>query len=264
LADEQQAGPQKEIREQEEGGKMTELDGNSVDNDSAAASSIQGLRAVQVIDDALRHDPCDLRSSDLQLMRRCIARARSSRRDGEYPFAAVVARHGEFLCEASNLVRRDGDVTRHAEMVALSAAQQMLGSGSLHGCTLYTTIEPCAMCAYAIRESRIGRVIFGLQSPVMGGHSRWNILRDGTLSSVIPEVFAPPPHVIAGFLCQEVRKLCRTQHPLAWRVIERRGIFVGPADGLDMAAAHSEQELRWMQRFANWTRSQILDRLWRS
>jgi tRNA(adenine34) deaminase len=194
-------------------------------------------------------------------MRCCIARARSDQ--WEHPFAAVIGRKGRFVCEASNLVRREGDVTRHAEMVVMSAAQRMLGTSSLHDCTLYSTIEPCAMCAYAIRESRIGRVIFGLRSPVMGGQSRWNILKDVTLSSVMPEVFAPPPYVIGGCLCQEVRKLFLSQHPLAWQVIEWRGIFVGRADGPETAAANSEQALRWKRRFANWTRSQVLDRLWR-
>jgi tRNA(Arg) A34 adenosine deaminase TadA len=76
-----------------------------------------------------------------------------------------------------------GPLSRHAEMVAMSAAQQRLRTRALHDCTLYSTVEPCAMCSYAIRESRIGRVIFGLHSPVMGGHSRWNILMDETLSS---------------------------------------------------------------------------------
>src|SRR6516162_7195310 len=159
-------------------------------------------------------------------MGRCIALAKSSRSEGEYPFCAVIGRFGEFVCEASNMVRRSSDVTRHAEMVALSAAQQTLRTRSLDDCTLYSTIEPCAMCAYAIRESRIGRVIFGLESPIMGGHSRWNILRDGTLSSVMPEVFAAPPYVQAGYLGHEIRKLCRAQHPVAWRVIESRKIFV--------------------------------------
>jgi tRNA(adenine34) deaminase len=144
----------------------------------------------------------DLQASDLQLMRRCIALAKSGRSDGEYPFAAVVGRQGEFICEASNMVRREGDVTGHAEMVALSATQHMLRTRSLHDCTLYSTVEPCAMCSYAIRESRIGRVIFGLQSPVMGGHSRWNILMDGTLSSVVPEVFAPPPYMACARKCE--------------------------------------------------------------
>jgi len=243
-----------------EGEKMPGSDGK-IDDGTGDASSTPELRAVQLNDDALRHDSCDSQVSDLELMRRCIARARSDQ--SEYPFAAVIGRHGKFVCEASNLVRREGDVTRHAEMVALSVAQRMLGTSSLHDCTLYSTIEPCAMCAYAIRESRIGRVIFGLQSPVMGGHTRWNILMDQTLSSTMPEVFAPPPSVIAGCLCQEVRKLFRSQHPLAWQVIEWRGIFVGQAEGPEMAAADSRQALRWSLRFANWTRSQVLDRLWR-
>jgi len=205
----------------------------------------------------------DPQASDLQLMRRCIALAKSGCSDGEYPFAAVVGRRGEFICEASNMVRRVGDVTRHAEMVALSAVQQMLRTRSLHDCTLYSTVEPCAMCAYAIRESRIGRVIFGLQSPVMGGHSRWNILRDRTLCSVMPEVFAPPPYVYAGCLHQEVRKLFRSQHPLAWHVIKGRRIFVAQVDGTETGATNSEPALRWKERFGNWTRSQIFDRLWR-
>lgn len=196
-------------------------------------------------------------------MRRCISLAASGRSIGEYPFAAVIGRHGEFVCEASNMVRRAGDVTRHAEMVALAAAQQVLGTSSLHECTLYSTIEPCAMCAYAIRESRISRVIFGLQSPVMGGHSRWNILKDGTLSSVMPEVFAAPPYVHGGYLRQEVRKLCRSQHPLAWRVIESRGIFVEQTDGSETASVALDPALRWTPRFAGWARSQIFDRFWR-
>jgi tRNA(adenine34) deaminase len=204
----------------------------------------------------------DSHTSDLRLMRRCIALARSGRSDGEYPFAAIVGRYGEFVCEASNMVRRAGDVTLHAEMVVLSVAQQMLRTTSLDDCTLYSTVEPCAMCAYAIRESRIGRVIFGLQSPVMGGHSRWNILQDATLSSVMPEVFAPPPYVLAGCQCQEVIKLFRSQHPLAWYVIEGRRIFVEQPDGSDTNTANEPQQL-WKRRLANWTRSQIFDRLWR-
>lgn len=207
---------------------------------------------------------CDLQAPDLQLMRRCIALAKSGRSDGEYPFAAVIGRYGEFVCEASNMVRRTGDATRHAEMVALSGAQQRLRTRSLDDCTLYSTIEPCAMCAYAIRESRIGRVIFGLQSPLMGGHSRWNILSDTTLSSAMPEVFAPPPFVLAGCMCQEVRKLFRSQHPLAWRVIEGRRIFVEQADGTEPAVASPEPAPRWKRQFANWARSQIFDRLWRA
>src|SRR5262249_11175862 len=107
------------------------------------------------------------------------------------------------------------------------------------------------------------RVIFGLGSPIMGGHSRWNILSDGTLSSVMPEVFAPPPDVHAGYLRQEVRKLCRSQHPLAWRGVGSRRIFVAPANGSEGAPAALEPALRFQPRLANWARSRIFDRLWR-
>ena len=132
------------------------------------------------------------------MMRRCVALAQSAGSRGEYPFAAVIGRRGEFICESLNMVRNEGDVTRHAEMVAISSAQKKLRSTSLDQCTIYSTIEPCAMCSYAIRESRIGRVIFCLRSPVMGGNSRWNILTDAGLSSTLPEVFASPPDVSVG------------------------------------------------------------------
>jgi tRNA(adenine34) deaminase len=204
----------------------------------------------------------DLDASDLRLMRRCIALAESGLSNGEYPFAAVVARRGEFICEASNMVRRERDATRHAEMVALSAAQHKLSSSHLDDCTLYSTIEPCAMCSYAIRESRIGKVMFGLRSPVMGGHSRWNILSDEKLSSVMPEVFAPPPDVLAGCLHEEVQKLFRRQHPLAWHFIERRRIFIEQADH-EMNVINVRPAPGLKQRFARWARSRVFDQLWR-
>src|SRR5437879_10505079 len=105
------------------------------------------------------------------------------------------------------MVRNERDVTRHAEMVAISSAQKELGSTSLDECTIYSTIEPCAMCSYAIRESRIGRVIFGLRSPVMGGNSRWNILTDAGLSSTLPEGLASAPAVVGGVLTAGAEKV---------------------------------------------------------
>ena len=69
-------------------------------------------------------------------------------------------------------------MTRHAEVVAISAAQKALGTVSLDDCTIYVSAEPCAYCCYAIRESRIGRVVYGLTSPHMGGVSKWPVLTD--------------------------------------------------------------------------------------
>ena len=105
---------------------------------------------------------------DLHMMQRCIALAESAGNEGEYPFAAVIASNGAFLCESANRVKRDHDVNSHAEIVAISKAQLIRGA-HLTDCTIYSTVEPCAQCAYAIREARIGKVVYGLRSPLMGG-----------------------------------------------------------------------------------------------
>jgi tRNA(adenine34) deaminase len=163
---------------------------------------------------------------DLDLMRRCITLAKSSIGAGEYPFAAVIARDGEFLCESINRTKRDRDVTSHAEIVALSKAQLSKGT-SLSDCAIYSTVEPCAQCSYAIRQAQIGKVFYGLRSPLMGGHSRWNILSDSNLSAVLPELFLPAPEIVPGFLQHEVETVFHDWNPLIWQVIKARGVFVG-------------------------------------
>jgi tRNA(Arg) A34 adenosine deaminase TadA len=90
-------------------------------------------------------------------------------------------------------IGHDGDVTRQSEVVAVSQAQKTLGTVSLENCEIYTNPEPCALCSYAIDETRIRRVVFGLSSPHMSGVSKWNILVDRDICSAMPEVFAPPP-----------------------------------------------------------------------
>lgn len=110
--------------------------------------------------------------TDKGMMRRCIALSKTSGDQGEYPYAAVICRNGEFVCELINWVTHDRDVTRHAEVVAVSEAQRVLGTTSLDDCTIYVNAEPCAFCCYAIRESQIGKVVYGMRSPVMGGHPR--------------------------------------------------------------------------------------------
>ena len=111
---------------------------------------------------------------DRLMMTHCIVLSRESGKAGEYPYAAVVCRGGAIVAESINRVAHDGDVTRHAEVVAISLAQKTLRSVSLDDCEIYVNAEPCAFCCYAIRESRIRRVLFGLSSPHMGGVSRWN------------------------------------------------------------------------------------------
>ena len=126
---------------------------------------------------------------DQMMMERCIRLSAKGIEQGELPFAGLICRDDDVLVETPNQVSASGDITRHAEMVAMSKAQEILGRKDLSDCTLYSTVKPCAMCAFAAREIRIGRVAFAIRSPMMGGLSKWNVLRDTALSSAMPEVF---------------------------------------------------------------------------
>jgi len=99
---------------------------------------------------------------DAEMMRRAIALAVRSGEAGEYPYGVVICRDGEVVAESINRVARERDVTRHAEVVAISEVQKKLDTVSLDDCTIYVSAESCAYCCYAIRESRIGRAVFGL------------------------------------------------------------------------------------------------------
>jgi len=166
-----------------------------------------------------------LQPFDVAMMRRCIELSRAAARAGEIPFASLICRDGEVVAEATNRVVRDQDVTRHAEIIALGQAQQVLGSRVLAGCTLYSNVEPCPMCAFPVREAQVARVVFALRSPLMGGFSKWNILRDPELSSVMPEAFGSVPEVVVGLLAREAEKVWIKWNPIAWTVIRYRGCF---------------------------------------
>lgn len=165
-------------------------------------------------------------SRDAEMMRRAIALSVRSTEEGEYPYGVVIARGGQFVAESINRVAHERDVTRHAEVVAISAAQKTLGSVSLDDCTIYVSAEPCAYCAYAIRESRIGRVVYGLSSPLMGGVSRWPVLTDRGLSDAVPEVFAEPPEIVAGFMALEAEQALLRSGPLVGAAMRVRKLFV--------------------------------------
>ena len=80
---------------------------------------------------------------------------------GDVPVGAVIVREGRELARAANRTLRDQDPTAHAEVLAIRAAAAALGSWRLAGCTLYVTLEPCAMCAGALVLARVDRVVFG-------------------------------------------------------------------------------------------------------
>lgn len=81
--------------------------------------------------------------------------------EGEVPVGAVVVCNGQVIAKAHNQTERLGDVTAHAEMLALTAAANTLGGKYLGDCTLYVTLEPCTMCAGAMRWSQLGRLVYG-------------------------------------------------------------------------------------------------------
>jgi tRNA(adenine34) deaminase len=204
-------------------------------------------------------DPVD----DAQAMQRCFDVALESARSGGYPFAAIVTRKGRIIAESTNRVSQEGDVTRHAELVALSKAQRALGCTSLDDCTLYSNIEPCALCAYAIRETRIGKVVFALSSPHMGGLSRWNILEDEMLSRTMPDVFAPPPSVVAHFMSEDADRALRRASPIFWAATRSRGLF-GRATAPKIALERPLREgAKWKEQIMRPLRRRVFDRFGR-
>ena len=94
-------------------------------------------------------------------MQRALHLARMAADAGEVPVGAVVVRDGRIVGEGHNRSRQSGDPTAHAEVVAIRAAAQAIGSDRLDGCDLWVTLEPCAMCAGAMVHARIARLYFG-------------------------------------------------------------------------------------------------------
>ncbi|HEX5509012.1 MAG TPA: nucleoside deaminase [Pseudolabrys sp.] len=166
-------------------------------------------------------------ATDLAMMRRCITLSAEAAKQGEFPFAALIADGNRVVVKVTNRVVRKSDVTQHAELLAVSEAQRVLGRNDLSSCTIYSNIEPCAMCSFSIRETGIGRVVFAISSPMMGGFSKWGVLRDTEISNVMPEAFGGVPEVVVGLLRQEAEQVWREWNSVAWAIIRQRGCF-GP------------------------------------
>lgn len=88
--------------------------------------------------------------------------------EGEIPVGCVIVRDGAIIARGHNLREQTGDPTAHAEVVAIRRAAQALGCWKLSGCTMYVTLEPCPMCAGAISQARISRLIYGASDPAYG------------------------------------------------------------------------------------------------
>jgi len=103
----------------------------------------------------------DMPDSDLEFMRAALDEARAAAERGEVPIGAVLVHEGKIIARAHNRTLTDNDPTAHAEMVAIRAAAQSIGNHRLNGTSLYVTVEPCAMCAGAMIQARVARLIYG-------------------------------------------------------------------------------------------------------
>ena len=102
------------------------------------------------------------------LMREAIAEARIALAEGELPIGCVVVHNDEIIARAHNEREQSCDPTAHAEVVAIRRAAKVLNSWRLNGCTLYVTLEPCPMCAGAISQARVSRLVYGAPDPAQG------------------------------------------------------------------------------------------------
>ncbi len=139
---------------------------------------------------------------DERWMRAALDAARGCEASGDVPVGAVIVRGDEVVATGGNRREADADPTAHAEMVAIRAAAGSLGNWHLDGCTLYVTLEPCAMCAGALVLARVDRVVFGASDPKAGfAGSLGNLLADPRLNH--------RPGVTGGVLGAECGDLLR-------------------------------------------------------
>jgi tRNA(adenine34) deaminase len=136
-------------------------------------------------------------------MRRCLELARRAAEHGDAPVGSLVVRGGEVLGEGVESVVASVDPTAHAEVLAIRAAVRRAGTPDLRGCVLSTSVEPCLMCSYVIRETAIAEVVIGCPTSAPGGlGSPWPLLE---LEGVAG--WGPLPAVLVGVLEEECRAL---------------------------------------------------------
>jgi tRNA(adenine34) deaminase len=108
-------------------------------------------------------------SSDTYFMGEALRQARKAESQDEVPIGAVIVRHGEIIARAWNQVEILKDATAHAEILAITQAETVVDDWRLENCDLYVTKEPCPMCAGAMVQARLRRVIYGCPDPKTGG-----------------------------------------------------------------------------------------------
>ena len=134
-------------------------------------------------------------SDDERYMTMALEEARQAQQAGEIPIGCVIVSGGRIIGKGHNLTETLHDVTAHAEMQALTAAEQTLDSKYLRDCTLYVTVEPCVMCAGAIGWAQITRLVYGASDDKRG------------FVTFAPKALHPKCEVTAGVLEEDCRRL---------------------------------------------------------
>ena len=132
---------------------------------------------------------------DEKYMRMAIEEAERALAKREVPIGAIVVAEGRVIGRGHNLVETLADATAHAEMQAITAAASTLGGKYLKQCTLYVTVEPCAMCAGAIAWSQVGRVVYGAADAKRG------------YSTISERILHPKTEVVSGVLSEPCEEL---------------------------------------------------------
>jgi len=122
-------------------------------------------------------------------MRLALAEARAAAAEDEVPVGAIVVARGRVIASGHNQREQLGDPTAHAEMIAITQAAAAIGSWRLEDCTLYVTLEPCPMCAGAILQARVPRVVWGAADPKAGAvESLYRLFEDARLNHRVDHV----------------------------------------------------------------------------
>jgi tRNA(adenine34) deaminase len=136
-------------------------------------------------------------------MRRCLELAAVARGRGDTPVGSVVVLDGAIVGEAAETLPTGPSVTGHAEILACQDALDRARRGDLAGAVLYTTAEPCVMCSFVIRRLRVALVVYGVETPLIGGvTSAHPILTDPAL-----DPWRPAPLVVGGVLRDDCERL---------------------------------------------------------
>ena len=136
----------------------------------------------------------EIADADISYMQLALEEARAAATAGEVPIGALLVHDGKILARSSNRTIRDCDPTAHAEIVAIREAASLLRNYRMPGTTLYVTLEPCSMCAGAMIQARVPRLVYGADDPKGGAvRSCFEILTNSTLNhqvEVVPGVLA--------------------------------------------------------------------------